>query len=55
MALITWRGNQAIRYTLKFRKLYSDSDVVIDGVVGDITESEIKLIQGDQKVVYPRN
>src|SRR5580658_8379569 len=54
MALFTWRGNQTIRYTLKFRKLFSDADVVIDGVVGDISDSEITLIQGDQKVVYPR-
>ncbi len=54
MALFTWRGNQAIRYTLKFRKLYSDADVEIDGVVGNITDSEIILTQGDQKVVYLR-
>jgi hypothetical protein len=54
MALFTWRGNEAVRYTLKFRKLYSDADVEIDGVVGDIADSEITLIQGDQKVVYPR-
>jgi hypothetical protein len=54
MALFTWRGNEAVRYTLKFRKLYSDADIEIDGVVGDITDSEITLVQGDQKVVYPR-
>jgi hypothetical protein len=54
MALFTWRGNKAVRYTLKFRKLYSDNDSEIDGVVGDIADSEITLIQGDQKVVYPR-
>ena len=33
MALFGWKGNQAIRYTLKFRKLYSDSGEVIDGVI----------------------
>lgn len=54
MALFGWKGNQAIRYTLKFRKLYSDSGEAIDGVVGDITDSDVTLIQGDQKVVYGR-
>ncbi len=54
MALFTWRGNQAVRYTLKYRRLYNDADVEVDGVVGDIAESEITLIQGDQKVDYPR-
>lgn len=54
MVLFTWRGNSTIQYTLKFRKLYSDSDKTIDGVVGDISDSEIVLIQGDQKIVYSR-
>jgi hypothetical protein len=53
-ALFGWRGNQSIRYTLKFRKLYSDGDIAIDGVVGDITDSEVILIQGDQKIAYSR-
>ena len=52
--LFAWKGNQAIRYTLKSRHLFSDSNDLIDGVVGDITETEVTLIQGDQKVVYSR-
>jgi hypothetical protein len=54
MALFTWKGNPTVRYTLKFRKLYGGGDHVIDGVVGDISNSEVVLMQGDQKVVYPR-
>ena len=54
MALFGWRTNQTIRFTLKGRKLYSDADIPVDGVVGDITDSKITLIQGDQKIVYPR-
>ena len=54
MGLFGWRGNESIRYTLKFRKLYSDGDVLVDGVVGDITESDVTLIQGEQKIVYTR-
>ncbi len=54
MGLFTWRGNQAVRYTLKYRKLYSDAGVEIDGVVGDVSDIELTLIQGDQKIVYPR-
>ena len=50
--LFAWKGNPAIRYTLKARRLFSDSNDLVDGVVGDITESEVRLIQGDQKVVY---
>ncbi len=54
MALFTWRGNSAVRYVLKFRKLFSGGDMTIDGVVGDISESEVVLVQGDQKIVYSR-
>jgi hypothetical protein len=54
MALFTWKGNPTVRYTLKFRKLYGGGDRAIDGVVGDISNSEVVLMQGDQKVVYPR-
>jgi hypothetical protein len=50
--LFAWKGNPAIRYTLKTRRLFSDSNEMVDGVVGDITETEVILIQGDQKVVY---
>lgn len=54
MALFGWRTDQTKRYTLKQRKLYSDADISVDGVVGDITDSQVVLIQGDQKIVYPR-
>ena len=54
MALFGWRSNQTVRYTLKDRKLYSDGDVEVDGVVGDITESQIYLIQGGQTIIYSR-
>jgi hypothetical protein len=53
MALFTWRGNSEVRYILKYRKLFSGTNTV-DGVIGDITDSEVVLVQGDQKVVYPR-
>lgn len=54
MALFGWRVDQSKRYTLKGRKLYNDADVPVEGVVGDITESQVILVQGDQKIVYPR-
>lgn len=54
IALFTWRGNSTIQYTLKTRKLYSGDERTIDGVVGDINDSEVVLTQGDQKVTYPR-
>ncbi len=54
IALFTWRGNSTIQYTLKTRKLYSGDEKTVDGVVGDIKDSEVVLTQGDQKVTYPR-
>jgi hypothetical protein len=54
VALFTWRGNSLVQYTLKYRKLYSGGDKAVDGVVGDISNSEVVLIQGEQKIVYPR-
>lgn len=54
MALFTWRGNPDVRYTLKYRKLYSGGDSPVDGVVGDISAKEVVLIQGNQKISYPR-
>jgi hypothetical protein len=53
VALFSWRGNPAIRYTVKFRKMYS-GDNVVDGVIGDITPTSVILVQGGQKIVYPR-
>jgi hypothetical protein len=53
MALFTWQGNPMIQYMLKYRKLYSSSKEV-DGVIGDISNSEVVLIQGEQKIAYPR-
>ncbi|HVZ79614.1 MAG TPA: hypothetical protein VHE12_02290 [bacterium] len=52
--LFAWKGNPSIRYTLKSRRLYSDSNELIDGVIGDITDSKVILIQGDQKVACSR-
>ena len=54
MALFTWQGNPMIEYTLKYRKLYSGGETEVDGVIGDISNSEVVLIQGEQKIVYPR-
>ena len=54
MALFTWRGNPSVRYVLKYRSLYSGNDKIVDGVVGEINDSQIILIQGEQKVVFPR-
>lgn len=55
LALFSWRGNRTVRYTLKFRKLYMGDDRRVDGVVGDITDKEVILVQGDRKIVYPRS
>jgi hypothetical protein len=54
LALFTWRGNTAVQYTLKYRKLYGGGEKAVDGVVGDISNSEVVLIQGEQKIAYPR-
>jgi len=53
VALFSWRGNPAVRYTVKFRKMYS-GDRIVDGVIGDITSTAVILVQGGQKIVYPR-
>lgn len=53
VALFTWRGNSTVRYILKNRKLFNEEQEV-DGVVGEIINSEVILIQGDKKIVYPR-
>ncbi len=54
MALFTWKGNSAVQYVLKFRRLLNGGGKLIDGVVGDISESAVILVQGDQKIVYTR-
>ncbi len=54
VALFTWRGNPSVRYTLKFRSLRGGSDKSVDGVVGEITPSQVVLTQGGRKIVYPR-
>lgn len=53
-ALFTWRGNSTVKYILKFNKLFC-GEIAIDGVVGEITSAGVVLIQGEQKIVYPRN
>jgi hypothetical protein len=55
VALFSWRGNASKRYTLKFRKLYAGDDRKVEGVVGDITDTEVVLNQGDRKIAYPRS
>ena len=54
MALFEWRMNSTIRYTLKYNKLLSDAGVPVAGIVGKITPSQVVLVQGGQKIVYPR-
>lgn len=54
LALFGWRVDQTKEYTLKNRKLYSDEGIPVDGVVGEITDTQVILIQDDQKIVYPR-
>jgi hypothetical protein len=54
LALFTWRGNPQVRYTLKYRKLYGGNDKALDGVVGEVTQDDVVLIQGDQKIVFSR-
>jgi hypothetical protein len=53
LALFTWRGNSNVKYILKFRRLYNGENAIY-GVVGDITSAGVILVQGDQKIVYPR-
>lgn len=52
--LFTWRGNPSVRYILKDRRLYSWNGKAVDGIVGDISDAEITLSQGEQKIVFPR-
>lgn len=54
MALFEWRTNLTVRYTLKYNKLFSDAGVPVAGIVGKITPSQVVLIQGGQKIIYPR-
>ncbi len=54
MALFTWKGNPAVRYTLKDRMLFDGNGKVIDGVVGDVLDKKVVVSQGDQRIVYPR-
>ena len=54
LALFTWRGNPQVRYTLKYRKLFGGNDKALDGVVGEVTQDDVVLIQGDQKIVFSR-
>ncbi len=54
LALFTWRGNPQVRYTLKYRKLYGGNDKALVGVVGEVTQDDVVLIQGDQKIVFSR-
>ncbi len=54
IALFGWRADPSKEYTLKNRKLYNDAGLPVDGVVGDITDSQVILIQGDQKIAYSR-
>ncbi len=55
MALFNWRDKPDTRFVLKFRKLYDANGVWVDGVVGDITDKEVVLTQGNQKIPYPRD
>jgi len=54
MALFTWKGNSAVQYVLKFRRLQNGGGTLVDGVVGDISKTAVILVQGDQKIVYSR-
>jgi len=55
LALFSWRGNSSVRFTLRNRKLFAADDQRVDGVVGDITENEVVLVQGDRRIEYPRS
>jgi hypothetical protein len=54
MAIFNWRGIKSVRYVLKQRKLYNGVGEAVDGVVGDITDSEVVLNQGSLKIPFPR-
>lgn len=54
VAIFNWRGNSTARYLLKQRKLVSGSGDAVDGVVGDITDTEVILSQGSLKIPFPR-
>ncbi len=54
MAFFTCLGNNKARYILKAKKLYDGSGVAVEGVVGDITDKEVLLIQGNQRIPYSR-
>jgi hypothetical protein len=54
MAIFNWRGNGSARFVLKQRKLYSEVGDAVDGVVGDITDTEVVLSQGSLKIPFPR-
>jgi len=54
VAIFNWRGNTTARYLLKQRKLYSGLGDAVDGVVGDITDTEVILSQGSLKIPFPR-
>jgi hypothetical protein len=54
IALFNLKDESSVRYTLKYRKLFKGTDEIVDGVIGDISSTEVMLFQGDQKIVYPR-
>jgi hypothetical protein len=54
IAMFTWRTNPSIQYTLRSRKLYGGGEKEVDGVIGDISDDSVVLIQGEQKIVYSR-
>jgi len=54
LALFTWRGNPSVRYVLKSTKLFGANEKEVDGVVGEINDDEVILVQGDQKIAFPR-
>lgn len=54
VAIFNWRGNPGSRFYLKQRKLYSGTNDVVDGVVGDVKDTEVVLSQGNLKIPFPR-
>lgn len=55
IAIFNWRGDTSVRYVLKQRKLYNAAGDPVDGVVGDITDMEVVLNQGNMKIPFPRD